>query len=528
MINYIVQVMLFQALFLFVYDAFLKKETFFTKNRWYLLLTPLASFVIPLIRIPSLQKSIPTEISILLPEIVLSPQKAIEQTPIQDSIAYGPVIFWIGLALFFILFLAKISKLILLIRQNKVITNKTYKLVVLPNSKKAFSFFNYIFLGENVTGKDKEKIILHELVHSSEKHSLDLLFFEILKIVMWFNPLIYVYQKRISIVHEYISDDKVVKSSSKKDYLNKLINELFDVEDISFVNQFFVSSFIKKRIKMLSKKRSKQVMQLKYLLLIPVLISMLFYMSCSNELDSSLNSNNVGAKQSITYYNANGKTNTKQKLLEVYRKRTNDNEQGFPDTFMDRYTDRVKPTYGTKISEKELTDEELTEYKEFLSNHNYNGFAFWSKVELYKLENQRKMIAVIWDFSMDDAQFDPGNVEPAEEVSFAKLNKVPTFPGCEDNDKKCFVKKIQQHFAKNFDTDLPNKLKLSSGPKRLIINFKIDTSGNVVDINVKAPVRKLEEEVIRLVKMLPKMTPGEKEGKKVKVKFTLPMRIDVK
>lgn len=50
MINYILQVILFQVLFLAVYDFFLSKETFFTKNKWYLLGTKMLSFLIPLIK----------------------------------------------------------------------------------------------------------------------------------------------------------------------------------------------------------------------------------------------------------------------------------------------------------------------------------------------------------------------------------------------------------------------------------------------------------------------------------------------
>jgi len=82
------------------------------------------------------------------------------------------------------------------------------------------------------------QIINHELIHCKQKHSLDLLFFEILKIVLWFNPLVYVYQKRITLLHEYISDAEVVKETDKKVYFNRLLSETFSVENISFINQF--------------------------------------------------------------------------------------------------------------------------------------------------------------------------------------------------------------------------------------------------------------------------------------------------
>ena len=78
MINYILQVIVFQILFLVVYDFFLSKETFFTKNIWYLLSTPVLSFLIPFIKIPTFQKAVPQEYIVYLPEFVLSPQKVIK------------------------------------------------------------------------------------------------------------------------------------------------------------------------------------------------------------------------------------------------------------------------------------------------------------------------------------------------------------------------------------------------------------------------------------------------------------------
>ena len=57
--------------------------------------------------------------------------------------------------------------------------------------------------------------------------------------------------------------------------------------------------------------------------------------------------------------------------------------------------------------------------------------------------------------------------------------------------------------------------------------FKIDESGNIIDIRTKAPHPKLDKEAQRIIKLLPKMKPGQQQGKAVRVKYTLPMRIDV-
>lgn len=105
--------------------------------------------------------------------------------------------------------------------------------------------------------------------------------------------------------------------------------------------------------------------------------------------------------------------------------------------------------------------------------------------------------------------------------------KFPTFPGCDENDKKCFDKKVQKHFAVNFNTKLPKKIGLKPGEKRITVLFKIDKKGNVANIKVNAPHEKLKEESIRIANLLPKMIPGEKDGKPVGVKYTLSMRIDV-
>jgi len=117
-----------------------------------------------------------------------------------------------------------------------------------------------------------------------------------------------------------------------------------------------------------------------------------------------------------------------------------------------------------------------------------------------------------------------------EDVPFLLIEDVPVFPGCTgDNEalKACFNKKMQKHFVKKFDTDLPNELGLSSGKKKLIMLFKIDKTGEIIDVRVKAPHPKLEKEAKRIINLLPKMKPGKQRGKPVGVKYTLPMRVDV-
>ena len=490
MINYILQVILFQVLFLAIYDFFLSKETFFTKNRWYLLSTPMLSFLIPFIKIPSFQKAVPQEFMVHLPEIFLSPekviQKVIENNAFYESVNYVAILFWLGVVLFSMLFLIKLVKILNLIRKQEVFAYPEFTLILIPNRTKAFSFFNYIFLGKEIPESQKEKIIQHELVHSKQKHSLDLVFFELLKIIMWFNPMIYFYQQRITLVHEYISDAIVAKSENKETYINNLLSNFFQVENISFINQFYKQSLIKKRIMMMTKTQSKKMNQLKYLVLIPVLGSMLFYVACTQS-DNDLPAATINEYQ--------GKIKIQNEFYFIKQ-----NEFGKTIGFNSR---------GEEVDVLSLLPESVVALN-FENGKLVTEFSY----------------AVKKNNSTDSQAYKYlGTTSEIKEVSFIDIDKAPTFPGCEPGDKDCFSKNIQQHFALNFDANLPKTLGLKPGKKRIFISFKIDTDGNIVDVKARAPHKKIEEEVTKVMNLLPKVTPGEQEGKAVAVKYSIPFTL---
>lgn len=159
------------------------------------------------------------------------------------------------------------------------------------------------------------------------------------------------------------------------------------------------------------------------------------------------------------------------------------------------------------------------------------------KIEIVEDEKEVEETIIETTETDEDEAVEVEEIEEAEEVEeviedvpFTIIEDVPVFPGCKGNKaalKKCFSKKVNKHFNRKFDGNLPNELGLPSGRKRMIMLFKIDKSGKVTDIRVKAPHPRLQKEAIRIIKMLPKMTPGKQRGKPVGVKYTLPIRIDV-
>jgi len=282
MIHTIIQIIIFQFLFLAVYDLFLKKETFFSLNRGYLLLTPVLSIVLPFISLGFIQQNIPQGAVVQLPALILG--DAVLETGNGPILGLSNIeILWIlGVIGSVLLFSYKIFKLKKLKTLGTTETIRETRLIILPKTDIAFSFFNTIYLGENISEEKKVSIVAHENIHIQQKHSLDLLYFELLRIVFWFNPLVYVFQNRIATLHEYIADAEMTHYG-KKQYYQNLLSEVFQTKEISFLNTFFNQSLIKKRILMLQKPKSSKTAQLRYFLLVPLLFGMVVYTSCNND-----------------------------------------------------------------------------------------------------------------------------------------------------------------------------------------------------------------------------------------------------
>ena len=120
--------------------------------------------------------------------------------------------------------------------------------------------------------------------------------------------------------------------------------------------------------------------------------------------------------------------------------------------------------------------------------------------------------------------------EVVEDVPFTIIENVPVFPGCKGNNselKKCFSGKVQKHYRRKFNGDLPNDLGLSSGKKYMYIQFRINENGIIADVASKAPHPKLQKEIERVIKLLPKMKPGMQRGKSVPVKYSFRIRLDI-
>ena len=460
MVQYIISTIAFQLFFIIIYDLFLKKETFFNWNRAYLLVTSTLSLIIPFIKINRFKEILPHKFVLSLPEVIIgnTSQTGINSLQLDKSLINAiPIWFWelvlyVGMLLATLLLLFKISKLILLFLKNPKNRMGSLFIVKLLNSNAAFSCFHYVFLGEQINEKDKASILKHEMVHVKQKHTLDLLFFEILRILFWFNPLIYMYQNRMMQLHEFIADKKASKNQSKADYYENLLSQFFQTKNMSFINPFFKQSLIKKRIVMLQKSQSKQINLLKYALLLPAILTMLIYTSCGVQ------------------------KNVKENELSL--------------------TDQINQLKSAIEQKGEITLEEEKQ----------------AMISLSLLLNKTKYAN-------------------KEDVPFSMIDQVPIFPDCQslntnEEQKNCLSRSIAKHININFNTKLAVSLNLK-GRQRINVLFKINKEGYIEDVRSIASHPALESEAVRVINTLPRMIPGEHQGKKVNVPYSLPIIFQV-
>jgi beta-lactamase regulating signal transducer with metallopeptidase domain len=285
MIPIIIKIVVCQFVFLLIYEILLKRETFFQWNRIYLVVTSVFSITIPFLKINWIEKQLPENVGNSINEIVLYATNSNELqyiSTVQKSTNSFEIpwetILVSGSIVFLVLLIRKFYQLQYLKKKSQKFIHPEFVEYRIPNSDVAFSFINSIFIGDNVNQSSYDSIINHELVHLKEKHSYDLIFFELLKIVFWFNPFIYLYQRYSSEVHEFIADHA---TKNKINNYENLLNEVFCVENFKFTNQFFNQSLIKKRIVMLNKK-SKKSNKLKYLLVAPLMAFLMLFLTSNS------------------------------------------------------------------------------------------------------------------------------------------------------------------------------------------------------------------------------------------------------
>lgn len=275
------------AAFYSVYYLLLRKLTFFNLNRWYLLSSLVISLTLPLLHIGIQTKVLTSDVK---PVIINTATKTIAEA-VDPVILSQPVthVNWLQIGTCVYLAIAAFLLLKLLIdiagifykaikygeQQNGYHLINTQK----PNNS---SFFKYIFLNNTgLSTLEEEQVIAHEVVHMQKLHSVDNLFIEVLKTLLWFNPFIYLFGKALCQTHEFEVDRCITSRYNSKNYAGLLL-KLSAPVNMGLANQFSAYG-LKIRITMLFNKPSAAIKKLSYLLTIPVM-GVLIYFLCVNKV----------------------------------------------------------------------------------------------------------------------------------------------------------------------------------------------------------------------------------------------------
>lgn len=307
MIAYLLYSSISLALLLFIYRVFLEKEKRFVFNRVFLLWSLLFSFTIPLlptglitIDMPwsKLQSSGETEsvanyqlIDGLVMDSEMSSTAVDHNTGLFTSDTLITIAYFLYGSITILLFIRLIliiDRIQLTARRNPKRIYLGYEIVLVKENVVPHSFINTVLLNKEQfnSGKIPEEVLFHEITHVRQKHSLDILFVEFLKILFWFNPLLYLYKHDIALNHEYLADEAVLsKGTAIKNYQQMLLKSL-QSNTLHTLASSFNFSLTKRRLQMMNQSKTKVRFLIKLAILAPLFAGLSLMLGCepaSNE-----------------------------------------------------------------------------------------------------------------------------------------------------------------------------------------------------------------------------------------------------
>ena len=266
-----------------VYWLFLRNETFYTANRWFLLTALATAVLMPLF---------PVQYSVIIaPENGNTVFKTISDTfkniPVvtQSDLPANSfnwqqgvlLVYLTGAAIFLLRLLTQTFILVHLMMKYRIKSLEGIRIVENEKYGLPFSFFNTVFINPKFhTQGDLPEILAHEKVHIRERHWFDLLFIELLTVIFWFNPFIWFFERSIKQNHEYLADKGVLaQGHSTGRYQALLINQLMGMQIIGITNNlnFALNT---NRLKMMTKKKTSRLVGIKFAWALPAIALLLF------------------------------------------------------------------------------------------------------------------------------------------------------------------------------------------------------------------------------------------------------------
>lgn len=288
MIDFLLKSTISLIVFLSFYHLVLEREKMHQFNRFYLLFTIIISFVIPfltfeIIKIVPVVQNIESLNTVITSSVIPENEIQGNSLPIEEKINFMSYILWslYGLISFLLLirFGKNIWKLIAKSKSNPNVKYKNSNLVLVEEKTLPHTFLNSIFINfDDYNDRNiEDELYTHELVHVTQKHTLDILFIEFLKVVFWFNPIFIFYKKAIQLNHEFLADEEIVKTYNNVPFYQNLLLQKGSNNQTIYLASNLNYSVTKKRLIMMTKSTSQKIALLKKVAVVPILAGLIYF-----------------------------------------------------------------------------------------------------------------------------------------------------------------------------------------------------------------------------------------------------------
>jgi len=491
---YLLKVNLCWVVFFGCYWLLFRKHTFFMLNRAYLLFSLIVSFVIPAVE---LQQTVSIVESAAVGVTAAGPVIAGEVTP--NTNYTGGILFacyCVGVISMVIVLFKAISQVYQIVRSGISIPMQGYHLVISQRQyarSGSFSFLKWMIISNDDYEQNFEPIFTHEMVHIRQWHTLDILLIEILKILFWFNPTLWLYKRALQDTHEYLADEQ---ATDRDYYATFLLTYAKGAISTSVTNQFFNASLLKKRIHMIYRHRTATWLRGKYLLLLPVFALAVVLMAARKYVSEE--------KKTLPKYEYGlGLVTVKGIIMD---------ESGSPVpnaavTFSGTPEITVSTTTGNfEVNNIPLGSTMTVSHNDFLQ--------YIQKIRKQNAEYHIRLQSNAKQLLTKQERRAAKRTLATNEPAHILLDRWPRLPG-----RGNFIARTLKY---------PEQAILDGVQGQVSVSFQIDTAGNVSDPKIEKGVRKdLNNEALRIVSLMPKWRPAEKDFKPVAVRYTMNITFDI-
>lgn len=278
--QYLLKVSLALLVFYPFYRLVLRSETYYHMNRFYLLGSMILSLLFPFFVFHQARFASPS-VAYFLNEITVGVLPQTEMAGAETQPVYS-LMAWIyisGVLIFFTRFVWNLIAVIRLRSTAAFVQSGTHRIFLVDQRFSSFSFGKWIFLDKDTFQHEKRQVVInHEMAHIRQYHTLDLFLVEILQLVLWFHPVIWLYKRSLNEVHEYLADYAVLNQGCDTVGYMEFLMQQIGKTNITFFTSHFNHSLITRRFAMITKDKSTKVSAIKIAILLPVLTLGCFFL----------------------------------------------------------------------------------------------------------------------------------------------------------------------------------------------------------------------------------------------------------